>query len=449
MQLPYSHSHSHSHSPVFFVYVLALLLVHDVTVVSGYDNGLAITPQMGWNPWNRFKGDINETLIIEMGQAMIDTGLNKLGYEYVNLDDCWQISRNSSGYIQEDKTKFPSGMRYLRDQIHSLGTGSNLKFGLYSDSGTLTCQKRPGSFGYEDKDAASYAEWKIDYLKYDNCNGNGMGGGIRARYQTMHDALNATNHPILFSMCEWGVQDPATWAGPIGNSWRTTGDIRANWNSITSNLDKNNNWYMYAGPGQWNDPDILEVGNIYGDLTIAEQRSHFTLWCLIKAPLLLGNDLRSIPPEIMEIISNPEIIALNQDPLGKQGYRRWSSSSSSSSSSSTSTSTSLEYEDTNNKMGVEVWAGDLAGGDVAVVLFNRSNKTESITAKFSDVTDVNVYMDVDIGASIYAHVRNLWEHSGLGVHHDKVSVIVPSHDVVALRLTNITVQRQHQQLLEQ
>ena len=444
---------SYSHSPFnTFIYVLLL------QVVSGYDNGLAITPQMGWNPWNRFRGNINETLIIEMGQAMVDTGLNKLGYEYINLDDCWQISRNSSGYIQEDKTKFPSGMRYLRDELHSL----NLKFGLYSDSGLMTCQRRPGSLGYEEKDAASYAEWKIDYLKYDNCFATGLGGGIRARYQTMHDALNATNHPILFSMCEWGIDDPATWAGPVGNSWRTTGDIRDNWNSVTSNLDENNKWYMYAGPGQWNDPDILEVGNSNaktkggGLLTIAEQRSHFTLWCLIKAPLLLGNDIRSIPHEIMEIISNPEIIALNQDPLGKQGYKRWSSSSSSSSSlsssTSTSTSTSSGYDDINNNMHgvddgpIEVWAGDLAGGDVAVVLFNRSNRTQTITAKFSDVIDADV--NVDIGASIYAHVRNLWEHSGLGVHHDKVSVIVPSHDVVALRLTKITVQQQ-QLLLEQ
>jgi alpha-galactosidase len=331
----------------------------------------------------------------------------------------------------------------------------------------MTCQRRPGSLGYEIKDVAMYISWKIDYLKYDNCFATGL-GNVRKRYQRMHDALNATtDHPILFSICEWGIDDPASWAGPVGNSWRTTTDIRANWKSITSNLDENDKWYTYAGPGQWNDPDILEVGNIYGDLTIAEQRSHFTLWCLIKAPLLLGNDLRSIPSEIMDIISNPEIIALNQDPLGKQGYKRWSSlsslssstSSSSSLSSSMSTSTSVEYDDSNNdNMGVvddgpiEVWAGDLAGGDVAVVLFNRSNKTQTITAKFNNVInlydDFGVDTDIDIGASIYAHVRNLWEHSELGAHRDKVSVIVPSHDVVALRLTNITVQQQ-QLLLDQ
>jgi alpha-galactosidase len=358
------------------------------------DNGLGRTPQMGWNSWNHFYCDIHEDLIQDIAQAAVDLGLKDAGYSYINLDDCWQISLDDDGYIQEDPDAFPSGIPALSDYVHSLG----LKFGLYSDAGTNTCQKRPGSLGYETQDAERYKEWKIDYLKYDNCFSTVT--DVKLRYQAMHDALNASGHPIFFSMCEWGVEDPATWASPVGNSWRTTGDIGPTWGSITNILDQNNQWHEYAGPGGWNDPDMLEVGN--GKLTYAEQKSHFTLWCLMKAPLLLGNDLRQMGNSTLEIISNSEVIALNQDPLGVQGYKR-----------------------TSDKDGLEVWAGPLSRGHVAVVLFNRSSRPANIIAMWNDIGIAP--------ASLY-HVRDLWARQDLGIQGASVTALVDSHDVVALRL---------------
>ena len=390
-----------------------------LNLVSAYDNGLGLTPQMGWNSWNYFGcNGISETLIKEIAEALISTGLADLGYEYINLDDCWQVSRNKTGYIVEDFQKFPSGMaglsKYVRNEL-------GLKFGLYSDSGLFTCQRRPGSFGHERQDAESYREWEIDYLKYDNCYATGLGKGVQKRYESMRDALNqtttTTDHPIFFGLCEWGIQDPATWAGNVGNSWRTTGDIQQSWDSILDNLDKNDKWHRYAGPGGWNDPDMLQVGTTT-KLTLEEQRSHFTLWALIKSPLLLANDLRDIPTEILEILSNSEIIALNQDKLGVQGYKRQSQN------------------------GLEVWAGDLEGGDIGVVLFNRSPKTETIEVRFKDLLLENKFQERrrnDLSSSISVHVRDLWARSDLGVHRDAFEGVVPSHDVIALRLSGIEV----------
>lgn len=365
----------------------------------GNDNGLGRTPQMGWNSWNKFHCEIQEDLIKDVAQAAIDLGLKDAGYSYINLDDCWQISRDDNGNIQEDRDRFPSGMAALSEYIHSLG----LKFGLYSDAGVKTCQKRPGSLGYETQDAQKYKEWNIDYLKYDNC--YSTDASVKDRYQVMYDALNKTGHPIFFSMCEWGVKDPATWAAPIGNSWRTTGDIGPNWKSITSILDQNNKWHEYGAPGGWNDPDMLEVGN--GDLTYEENKSHFTLWCLIKAPLLLGNDLRDMEDLTLEIISNPEVIALNQDPLGVQGYKR----------------SSKDGQD-----GLDVWAGPLFQGHVAVVLFNRSLRPANITATWDDigVSPMSLFI-----------VRDLWAHQDLGVRSNRVTALVESHGVVAFRLRPI------------
>jgi len=219
--------------------------------VKAYDNGLGRTPPMGWNSWNFFGCDkINEDLIKGVADSLVDSGLAALGYNHLNLDDCWQIKRNASGYIVEDSTKFPSGMASLSAYVR----GKGLYFGLYSDSGLYTCQRRPGGLGHEVKDAEMYVQWQIDYLKYDNCYATGMGGGLQQRYKTMRDALNATatkhnSKPIFYSLCEWGVGDPAKWAGAVGNSWRTTGDIQRSWGSILANLDKNDQWHSYAGPG--------------------------------------------------------------------------------------------------------------------------------------------------------------------------------------------------------
>lgn len=404
------------------------------SAASAYDNGVGLTPPMGWNSWNKFGCNIDETLIRDTALALIGLGLDKVGYEYINIDDCWQVSRNQSGHIVEDARKFPSGMGALSAYVHSLG----LKFGLYSDSGLLTCQGRPGGLYFETKDAEVYASWEIDYLKYDNCFAE-VQGAVQWRYQRMHDALNATGRPIFFSMCEWGVEDPALWARPIGNSWRTTADIEATWGDILRCLDRNDEWHAQAGPGGFNDPDMLEVGN--GALTVAEQRAHFTLWCLIKSPLLLGNDLRAVTQETLDIITNEEVIAWNQDPLGIQGYRRWSSTPPDDDSRSdvhregggvrgatNMSSTLSDGED--DKGALEVWAGDLAGGDVAVVLLNRSPQAQLITAMFEDI-------GICPCCTKAVKVRDVWAHQDLKMQEHNVSAVVGSHDAVALRLTPI------------
>lgn len=275
------------------------------------DNGLGLTPQMAWNSWNAIGCHINETLIKQMANAVISTGLNKIGYTYVNMDDCWAASRNASGFIEPDPTAFPSGIKALADYVHSLG----LKFGLYSDAGNKTCAGRPGSLGYEKQDAEQYAAWGVDYLKYDNCNNDGIPD--LQRYTAMKNALNATGRPIFFSLCDWAVTT-APWGVYTGNSWRTTTDINPYWDSWTNNLDQSNMDAPFAAPGGWNDPDMLEVGN---GLPPNENVAHFSLWALVKAPLVLGNDLRIITQDVLEILSNTEVIEISQDPLGEQGAR--------------------------------------------------------------------------------------------------------------------------------
>jgi len=276
------------------------------------DNGLGLTPQMAWNSWNAIGCNINETIIKQMAEAFISTGLNKFGYEYVNMDDCWAKSRNASGFIEADPVAFPSGIKALADYVHSLG----LKFGLYSDAGTETCGGRPGSLGYETQDAEQYAAWGVDYLKYDNCNNENLPDA--PRYAAMRDALNKTGRPIFFSLCDW-VVTTAPWGVTTGNSWRTTTDIQAYFESWTNNLDQSGIDAPYAAPGGWNDPDMLEVGN--GDLTPNQNVAHFSLWALVKAPLILGNDLRSVSSQVLDIITNQEVLAISQDPLGQQGIK--------------------------------------------------------------------------------------------------------------------------------
>ena len=400
----------------FALYILYVCFArrHVGLVVSAYDNGLGLTPPMGWNSWNHFGCNIHQDLIQQTAHALVNLGLDKAGYRYINLDDCWQRQRNETGYIQEDFDKFPSGIPALRDYVvESLG----LQFGLYSDAGIRTCQGRPGGLGYETQDASTYAAWKIDYLKYDNCFNLGM--NVHTRYQRMHDALNATGHAVFFSLCEWGHQNPATWAGDVGNSWRTTFDIQPTWTSVTTILDQNNQWYKYAHPGAWNDPDMLEVGN--GQLTLAEQRSHFTLWCLMKAPLLLGNDLRDLSDDVLEIINNTEVIAWNQDKLGKQGYLRWTVRADDDEAEQDD---AVHDSDATNLL--QVWAGELTKGRVAVVLFNRSDKEHTITAPWSvlGLTDNHTPMIA----------RDVWQHQDLGIFRDSFTAMVESHGVVAIEL---------------
>lgn len=326
-----------------------------------------------WNSWNFFACDINETVIKETADALVSTGLADLGYTYVNIDDCWSASkRNSKGLLVPDSKTFPSGIKALADYVHDKG----LKLGIYSDAGVFTCEVRPGSLYHENVDAKLFASWGVDYLKYDNC----FNLGIRPedRYPPMRDALNSTGREIFYSICEWGVDDPALWAGNVGNSWRTTGDINDTWASMTAIADLNDKWAAYAGPGGWNDPDMLEVGN--GGMTDEEYRSHFSIWALMKAPLLIGCDVRNMTAETYEILTNKEVIAVSQDILGVQGRK-------------------VNVSGTNDCL--QVWAGPLTGNRVSVVLWNRCSEAATITASWGTL---------GLESSTKVSVRDLWKH---------------------------------------
>jgi len=284
--------------------------------------GLALTPQMGWNSWNKFACDIDEELVRETADALVETGLAAAGYVYINLDDCWHAAeRDADGFIQCDADRFPSGIAALADYVHERG----LKLGIYSDAGRHTCGGRLGSFGHEYQDALQYARWGVDYLKYDWCETENI--NARGAYTLMRDALYAAGRPILFSMCEWGDNKPWEWAADVAHSWRTTGDIWCSFDEVLEHgtwrawsvmhiLDMTAGLRRYAGPGHWNDPDMLEVGN--GKLTYEQNKSHFSLWCMMNAPLILGNDLRCIKQDVLDIVTNKNLISINQDPLGKQ-----------------------------------------------------------------------------------------------------------------------------------
>ncbi|CAK9215657.1 unnamed protein product [Sphagnum troendelagicum] len=332
------------------------------------DNGLGLTPPMGWNSWNHFGCGINETIVFETADAMVSTGLAEQGYTYINIDDCWAaLERDDEENLQARPTTFPSGIKAIADYVHSKG----LKLGIYSDAGFFTCAHQPGSLGHEYQDAQTFASWDVDYLKYDNCYSDLS--TPKTRYPVMTDALNKTGRSIFFSMCEWGVEDPATWAPGVGNSWRTTGDIWDSWNSMVEIADLNDQWAEYAGPGGWNDPDMLEVGN--GGMTMEEYRSHFSVWALMKAPLLIGCDVRDVSSEMIALLSNREVIAINQDELGVQGRK-------------------VSVQGSNGLL--QVWAGPLSLGRTVVLLWNRSDMGGTITAEWGDIglqsgTAVTIY----------------------------------------------------------
>ena len=367
-----------------------------------WDNGLARTPPMGWNSWNKFACNVSEDLIKSVADSVASNGMKDAGYQYIVIDDCWQVSRDANGNIVPDAQRFPSGMKALGDYIHSKG----LKFGIYSDAGAKTCQGRPASQGHEYQDARTYASWGIDYLKYDWCN-TGTRNAEEA-YTTMRDALAAGGRPIVFSICEWGKSKPWLWAGPVGNLWRTTDDIEDRWvgkrkwphggccsNGMLDILDEQVGLESYAGPGHWNDPDMLEVGN--GGMTNTEYRAHFSLWCLLAAPLIAGNDVRSMTPEIREILTNKEVIAVDQDALGKEGTR------------------------VSKDGDLEVWSRQLHDGGRAVILLNRGTTESTITARWEDL---------GYPPHLSAAVRDLWEHKDLGQFTGKYSASVPAHAVV-------------------
>jgi alpha-galactosidase len=320
---------------------------------------IAKTPPMGWNSWNYFYGKVTDKDIRDSADQIVSSGMKDAGYVYVNIDDTWQGKRDANGVLQANE-KFPD-MKALADYVHSKG----LKIGIYSSPGPKTCAGYEGSLGHEEQDAKMYASWGIDYLKYDLCSfipavmqkqaPNDKAAQMHlmiAAYDKMSKALKATGRPIVLSLCQYGWDAVWEWAPALGgNLWRTTDDIQANWNSIYTILSQQEGLQKYAGPGHWNDPDMLEVGN--GKLSLAENRSHFSMWAMLSAPLLAGNDLPHMKPEINAILTNRDVIALDQDPLGKQADRVYS-----------------EGE-------VDVWKKQLSGGAVAIAVLNAGSDRQS------------------------------------------------------------------------
>jgi alpha-galactosidase len=381
---------------------LAAALDHEQSSAGTSASMLASMPPMGWNSWNKFGCNVSEDLIRQIADAMVTSGMKDAGYQYVVIDDCWQVERDSNGNIVPDAKRFPSGMKALADYVH----GRGLKFGLYSDAGTQTCQDRPGSRGYEFQDARQYAAWGVDYLKFDWCHSSTQ--DARSSYELMRAALDASGRPIVFSICEWGKSQPWLWAKDAGNLWRTTGDISDHWQSkkkwpngdccelgMLDILDLQVGLDSYAGPGHWNDPDMLEVGN--GGMTTAEYRAHFSLWAILAAPLIAGNDLRDMKPEIHEILTHKEVIAVDQDPAGIEGRRV-------------------------RKAGdLEVWSKTMQDGSRAVVLLNRGTTDSEISVSWEDL---------GYPAHLSAKVRDLWQAKDLGEHKGTFSATVAPHSVV-------------------
>jgi alpha-galactosidase len=375
--------------------------------------GLALTPPMGWNSWNTFACNVDEALIREMADAMVSSGMKDAGYTYIVIDDCWHGQRDSLGFIHPDPQRFPSGIKALSDYIHSKG----LKFGIYSCAGDKTCGGRPGSRGHEYQDALTYAQWGVDYLKYDWCNNTGL-NSVGA-YTTMCDALFAAGRPIVFSLCEWGDTKAWEWGKDVGHLWRTTGDItdcfdcevnHGTWSSwgIMKIVEMRKDIRQYAGPGHWNDPDMMEVGR---GMSLSEDRAHFSLWCMMASPLIAGNDLRGIKKETIEILTNKEMLAVNQDSLGIQGYR---------------------YD---AKDSLEVWVKPLMKGDWAVCFLNRSAKAQKIDFDWSKnvVTDTVARRTLNTNETVFT-LRNLWTKKNIGSTKKNLQAVVPSHDILMVRL---------------
>ncbi|MFT4093482.1 MAG: alpha-galactosidase [Niabella sp.] len=380
---------------------------------------LALTPPMGWNSWNTFASTVNEQLIKEIADYMVSSGMRDLGYQYVNIDDFWQLKiRDADGNIQINKEKFPNGIKALADYIHSKG----LKIGIYSDAAEKTCGGVAGSYGYEEQDAKLFASWGIDLLKYDYCNAPVEKDSAIIRYARMAKALKATGCSIYFSVCEWGVRKPWEWAGSIGgNSWRTTRDIFDVWdynkghNGVIQIINANSKLWEYAKPGNWNDPDMLIVGirgkgkatsghdmkNIATGLTDEEYKTHMSLWSLMAAPLLCGNDLRNMDDFTRTVLMNKEIIAINQDGLGKQAR---------------------VISDQEDKM---VFAKELRNGKWAIGLFNRDG---------ANVQEIDLNISA-IGLSGKIKVRDIWKHEDIGIISNRLSFKVPPHGCTVLLLS--------------
>ena len=401
-----------------FLLTILLLLLLPVIGRAQTRESLSLTPQMGWSSWNKFQGNINEDIIKSIADAMVASGLKDAGYTYINIDDCWHGKRDADGFIQADPKHFPHGIKALADYVHSCG----LKLGIYSDAGSETCAGRPGSLGHEYQDALQYARWEVDYLKYDWCNTTNV--KAQGAYQLMRDALQAAGRPIFFSMCEWGDNHPWCWAKGIGDSWRIGPDIWCSFDStrvfptyiqcsVIDCINRNDSLRSYAGPGHWNDPDMLEVGN---GLSANQDRAHFTMWCMMASPLILGNDVRNMSDETKAILTNRDLIAIDQDKLGVQGLRF------------------LIRE------GLEYWFKPLSNGDWAMTIFNPTRQPLSCSLNWQDfnLTDEEVSKrSTAFDQNVYK-IKNLWtgRMEGKTTLKSKIErkVSVPAQDVITYRL---------------
>ncbi|MGC8750332.1 glycoside hydrolase family 27 protein [Hydrotalea sp.] len=395
-------------------YLLFLGLISCLQAYTQKMQGLALTPPMGWNSWNTFATNINEQLVKDIADIMVSSGMKDAGYEYLVLDDGWMaMERDKDGNLVADPKKFPHGIKALADYVHAKG----LKFGLYNCAGTKTCAGYPGTRGYEYQDARYYAAHGVDYLKFDWCNTEGI--NAKEAYTTMSKALAATGSPIVFSLCEWGQNKPWEWASNVGHLWRTTGDISnvfagtknmGTWQAlgVLKIIDLQKGLRAYAGPGHWNDPDMLEVGN---GLTDAENRAHFSMWCILAAPLMAGNDLRKMTVATKNVLINKNVIAVDQDPLGIEGFA---------------------YTE---KDSVETWLKPLQNGDWAVCFLNRSNKPVKFSMDWKQHPIVDTLSKATLNAvtNIY-NIKNLWTNTTEGNTNKPYSNTVGGHDVIMLRL---------------
>jgi alpha-galactosidase len=373
---------------------------------------LALTPPMGWNTWNKFACDVNEFVIREIADAMVSSGMKDAGYQYIVIDDCWSGGRDSLGFLFPNPEKFPSGMKRLSDYIHSKG----LKFGIYSDAGDKTCGGFPGSRGHEYQDAMMFAKWGVDYLKYDWCNAGNL--NAEEAYKTMRDALYAAGRPVVFSLCEWGNNKPWLWGSNIGHLWRTTGDIYACWGcevlygiysswGWTQILDRQKDLRIYAGPGHWNDLDMLEVGN---GMLVNEDRAHFSLWCMLASPLIAGNDLRNMSKATADILTNSEVIAVDQDSLGIQGFN---------------------FIDDGD---LEIWLKPLKNKNFAFCFFNRGTAPRKLEFNWQGYNIKDSHSNTNLRLDGSYKIRDLWAKKDIGTTKYIFKAVVPAHDVVMVRV---------------
>ncbi len=414
-------------SLLFSGFVLTVYSQYNEQYALGKTNGLMLTgklaptPPMGFNTWNTFQTKIDEVMLREMVDVFVSSGMRDAGYQYFVLDDGWMaMARDQNGNIIADPVKFPHGMKAFADYVHSKG----LKFGIYNCAGTKTCAGYPGTRGHEYEDARAYASWGVDFLKYDWCNTDSL--NAPEAYKTMSAALRATGRPIVFSICEWGNHNPWLWAKGVGELYRSTGDIGANFivrksvgnwmpQSVVSILNLQEDIRQYNGPNHWNDPDMLEVGN---GMSYEEDKAHFSLWCMLAAPLAAGNDLRKMSPETRSILTNKKMIAIDQDSLGFAAFK-------------------MPLPDS-----LEVWVKPLKNGELALCFFNRTETTRKINLNWQELKIDDQFSNTHIrfekpaeGKTAYI-ISDLWQPGkNLGVADNNFIRELAPHSVIVLKLS--------------